>query len=203
MGFPSRPRDVPGSEYQASQGKLAGAWCRPPVQGLPSHCPHTEQLAGICSQASFSLQKMDFLSPWLPVRGRERSGLGPQLTLYCYNKQKKTKEMPSRLMILPDPLCRQNHIFLTPLWQTKIPGTSPEAARTAAPHSFHPAGSFGDNNSKEGRVVSPNVHSYLQPSEQIQPACHLLAETLWRKSNLFSPVTTHHIQAPDQRRQAG
>lgn len=120
---------------------------------------HTKQVAGICSQASFSLQKNGFFknSLWPLLWGREESGIGPQLTLYFHNKQK----MPSTLMSFLSLLCLKNHIFLTFLWQTK---DSRHSAR-AYTHSCFPWPSpcwfLGNNSSRKRRVVSPNVHSSL------------------------------------------
>lgn len=158
---------------------------------------HTKQVAGICSQASFSLQKNGFFknSLWPLLWGREESGIGPQLTLYFHNKQK----MPSTLMSFLSLLCLKNHIFLTFLWQTK---DSRHSAR-AYTHSCFPWPSpcwfLGNNSSRKRRVVSPNVHSSLWPSEHGQPACLLLPLSPWRKGNLFSPMTTYYILAPDQK----
>lgn len=107
---------------------------------------------------------------------REKS----QLTWYQNNKHRKTKKMPSKLMTFFSLLCLQDHIFLTvPRANQRFQALPLEPTCRAATHSFYPAGSFGVTVLKSGSLylLSPNVHSSLQPSKHVQTAYQLLAQT--------------------------
>lgn len=120
MSVPVRPRECPGAQSRWPSALATGRGLQ--VRVCLHTAQHTKQVAGICPKLHSHYRKQTFFfsSLWPLMRGREKSGAGPPLTLFCHNKQK----MPSRSMPFFRLLCL--HLPAS-LWQTKDSGHSSRA----------------------------------------------------------------------------